>query len=374
MELKRDCRSFIGSYACDILKEEGYKDCGECRFYDAYKNRILIIKLGALGDILRATAILPALKERYKGCYIVWLVKENGKELLMNNPYVDKILGYSHDSLLALQQEYFDVLINLDADLPGTALAGTISAGERFGFYHDKDGLPSAFNKAAEYYLKAQLLDAAKKSNRKSTQEMFFEIAEIPYAKQDYILRLKEENIAFGKNFITEHNLINSRIIGIHIGAGGERWPSKAWAKEQVIDLIHLIKKEANAEVILFAGPQDAKEQEEIAQKLAKQGISIALTNPNNTLREFMAVVNECNIIVCGDSLALHTAAALKKRVIALFFCTPPWEIEDYGRITNLTSPLFEQNLFTDIYNLELVNSIKAEEVFNVIKQLLKTL
>ena len=59
------CRFFNEKYACDTLSSEGYKDCDECKFTQEYSKKILIIKLGAMGDVLRTTSILPALRKKY---------------------------------------------------------------------------------------------------------------------------------------------------------------------------------------------------------------------------------------------------------------------------------------------------------------------
>ena len=64
-EFKRDCKSFPGTYACEIMTAEGYKDCSECIFYEPIKKKILIIQFGAMGDVIRTTSIIPAIKEKY---------------------------------------------------------------------------------------------------------------------------------------------------------------------------------------------------------------------------------------------------------------------------------------------------------------------
>ncbi|MBI2660063.1 lipopolysaccharide heptosyltransferase I, partial [Candidatus Woesearchaeota archaeon] len=45
---------------------------------------ILVIKLGALGDVIRTTAILPGLKARYKSCRIDWVTKKGSSDFLQN--------------------------------------------------------------------------------------------------------------------------------------------------------------------------------------------------------------------------------------------------------------------------------------------------
>jgi heptosyltransferase-2 len=55
-------------------------------------------------------------------------------------------------------------------------------------------------------------------------------------------------------------------------------------------------------------------------------------TGHKNTPREFLSLLNLCDLVVTGDTLAMHAAVALKKKVIALFGPTSSSEIELYGR------------------------------------------
>jgi heptosyltransferase-2 len=63
-------------------------------------------------------------------------------------------------------------------------------------------------------------------------------------------------------------------------------------------------------------------------------------TGSNNTLREFFALVDVCDIMITGDTMALHAATALKKKVVCLFGPTSYNEIEDYGRIKKVIPDL----------------------------------
>ena len=99
------------------------------------------------------------------------------------------------------------------------------------------------------------------------------------------------------------------------------------------------------------------------------KGIRIYANNPKNTLKEFASLVSICKKIICSDSLALHISLALKKPVIGLFFCTPPDEIEGYGILKKIVSPMLEQFFpeRMDEYSEELTKSISAEEVLNAL-------
>ena len=50
---------------------------------------ILIIKLGAIGDVIRTTSILPGLKSKYDDCKIDWITKDESQDILKNNNKVD---------------------------------------------------------------------------------------------------------------------------------------------------------------------------------------------------------------------------------------------------------------------------------------------
>jgi heptosyltransferase-2 len=368
-EWKKDCKSFISRYPCDTLKANKYKSCNECRFYDPYSEKILIIKLGARGDVLRTTCILKPLRKKYSNPHITWLVKEESKPLLENNFLIDKILIYNQESILRLAFEKFDVVYCLEIDTPSTLLANLVNANKKYGYYFDKFGHTSAFNKPAESYLNKALSDHLKKL-KQTYQEMIFKVAEIPYNKEIYILNLTEKEKNFSKEFMKKHNLKETdKILGINMGSA-PRWPSKKWANEKILEFIKKVDKETNYKIILLCGPNEKRLQKKILNNLKKSKIKIITNNPDNTMKEFIATVNICDTIITSDTLTLHVAIALKKKIIALFFCTPPYEIEDHSLIKKITSPLLEKYMLSDELHEDLINSISVEEVLKTLKSI----
>jgi ADP-heptose:LPS heptosyltransferase len=326
--------------------------------------KILIIKLGAKGDVIRTLPILIGIKEKYPDSEIYWITKENIKSLVEKSPYIKKTFCLPYDYSI----KEFDILYNFDIENDATLLAKKISAKEKFGFYSEND-YPIAFNSGAEYYLNTIFDDEIKKTNKKSYQEMMFMASELKYKKQFHPLSLDEKSKKYALEFIELNNLQKDRLIGIHMGAS-PRWPSKVWAKERLIEFINKAKKE-NYEILLFGGPNEIKEHKEFSDLLKKQGIKIYLNEPTNTDLEFASLVNCCRVMVCSDSFALHISVALKRPTIGLFFCTSPDEVEDYGVLKKIVSPLiydfFPEKM--DQFNKELVNSISTEEVLRAIKQ-----
>ena len=361
----KKCRFFNEKYACDTLASEDYKSCEECKFVQEYSKKILIIKLGAIGDVLRTTSILNALKNKYgEDILIYWMANSESVDLLKNNHLIDKILPYNLENVLRVQQEKFDILFALEIDTPSTLLANLINADEKFGYFFN-NGATSCFNKSAEAYLETAFLNHIKLKNRKTYPELVFETCELSYNKEKPIFNLTQKEINFGNKFKLDNNLLKKeKIIGINIGSA-DRWASKFWNLKKIKELI---RKLDNYKIIILAGPNEIEKQKKLIIDMFHEGIFLIGNNPKNTLNEFAAIVNICDIIICVDSLILHLASSLDKNIIALFFSTPYWEIEDYGKLTKITSSLLEKFFLINDYIDELANSISIEDILKILQ------
>jgi heptosyltransferase-2 len=327
--------------------------------------KIAIVKLGADGDVLRTIPLANALKNNFPHSEITWIVKGEIGSLLEQQKSISKIIKLPFQT-----EEQFDALYNFDIDDQATSLADSINARKKYGF-SKKDGYLCTFNLGAEYYLNTIFDDQLKKDNKKTYQEMMFEVAELPASNLPYHIVLTSEDKQFAQNYLTKNNLLNKTIIGIHMGASS-RWPSKVWHEAQLINFVKLVKHN-HYEIILFGGPNEIKGHTTLISKLKEQHIIVHQNNPHNTKREFAALVSACNVIVCSDSLALHVSLGLGRKTIALFFCTSPNEVESYGLLTKLISPqlydFFPER--SDLYDISLVSSISSREVLKAVKDIL---
>src|ERR1043165_2267028 len=133
--LHTDCRHFRGDIPCKPHKEHGVH-CDGCEYYEPVRENILIIKLGAAGDVLRTTPILHALKKDHPEARIWWLTFS--PELVPSS--VDRILKWNTESLEIISALHFSRLINLDKDNYACALVSKIDATVKDGFLLDDLG------------------------------------------------------------------------------------------------------------------------------------------------------------------------------------------------------------------------------------------
>lgn len=322
--------------------------------------KILMIKLGALGDVLRTIPIAREIKSRFPDSEFTWITKPNAAGFLKRFDFIDAVLSTPPNSL-----ETYDYLYNFDIETEALALATSLHARNKFGFY-ESGGYPAAYNLGAEYYLNTLFDDELKKQNRRTYQEMMFDAADLPVSGEPLAISLTESEKLHAIQFAQDHHL-GDHVVGVHIGSS-PRWPSKSWHEDNFIELILLLKK-SGREVLLFAGHDDVEKQSRIVSVLKRENISIITNDPHNTLGEFAALLSLCENVVCNDSLALHLALGLGKKTVALFFCTSPDEVEGYGLLTKLVAPrlyeFFPEK--SDQYDDELVKSISVKEVISAL-------
>ena len=320
---------------------------------------ILIIKLGAKGDVVRTLSVLPAIKEKFPNSKITWVTKNSSSKILENHPLIDSIKTPPFST-----EKKFDILYNFDIEKEATDVAKQVSAEKKLGF-SEEFGYPISFNQGAEYYLNTLFDDDLKRENKKTYQEMMFSLAELEFKKQKPRIYLTENEKSYAQKFLQDNNLNPEDIVGIHMGSG-KRWPSKAWAPNKIKNLIIELNK-IGKNVLLFGGPDEIDTHKKLVGELKSEGIRMYKNNPNNTDREFFSLISLPSTIVCSDSFALHIALSFEKPTICLFFVTSPDEIEGYGILKKVVSPMLYDYFpeKSDQYSEELVNSISVSEVLS---------
>lgn len=266
--------------------------------------KILIIKLGysetldpemgkvvSLGDVVRCTVVLEALKQKYPNSCITWLVAPEAFPLIVDNPYLERVLVWDEFIPFALMREQFDMVVNLEKIHGICGLADMIQAWEKVGFRFDVvSGNYSAYERSlgATNYIQDK---ASGKKSHEIWQKVIVEMVGCEWREQEYSLGYKpkpKEKFQVGLNYQV-----------------GSKWPTKAMKKEK---------------------------WEELAVLLEKDQISFSWQQGMNNLYDYMDWIAGCDVLVTHDSLGVHLALAMKKSVIVLFGATSGEEIYYYGR------------------------------------------
>lgn len=303
--------------------------------------KLLIIKLGysetldpeisqvsSLGDVLRTTVIL----HHFRGCHVTWLVDAKAKPLLEKNPHIDRILPYDLTSVLQLQSERFDTVINFEK-VPGVcALADSIRAWRRFGFRFDEEtGTASAYDRCEQAFTLCQDPDL-KRTHGQPWQKLLLEAIGAQWTEQPYVL-------GYTPNVTVTHD------VGLN-HAVGSKWPTKAWPESN---------------------------WKQLADGLTSSDYSVTWQEGFDDLHTYIDWIQSCRTLITCDSLGLHIALALGKRVVVLYGPTNAFETYLYGRGAAIYAqgyeclPCFSPHCHQD---LPCMHSISPDTVLSTLEEL----
>lgn len=323
--LKTDCRFFRGDIPCKPHKLSGIhcvdKSGKTCPHYEPVTSQILIIKLGAIGDVIRTTPLLHKLKATYPSAKIWWLTLT--PEILPS--MVDEPLGFSLKNIIALRSLHFDILYNLDKDREACALAEQISASTKKGFRLQK-GIIAAADSAAEGKYLTGLFDDLSQTNTKSYPQEIFEICGFTFSGEKYILDHPKKTAAWK---IRKRR----KVIGLNPGCG-DRWTSRRWDDKNWIALARTLKKKGY-EVVLLGGEQE----DAVNKKMARA--SKAKYLGHFPLPKFIDLVDQCDLVVTGVTMAMHITIGLGKKIVLFnnIFNKNEFELYNLGMILQPEKP-----------------------------------
>lgn len=313
VQVNTDCIHFRGDIPCRPNKESGYL-CGDCPVYTPIRKRILIIKLGAIGDVIRTTPLLRKIRAEYPQAKITWLTHTPA---ILPKDEIEEILKFDLAAVLYLQNTAFDILYNLDKDKEACALHDTIRAEQKYG-YTLQTGVAFPSNELANHKYLTGIFDQISLSNKKSYVEEIFELCGWQFNYEEYIFDTHQD-----KGFTWD--LDHSRpLIGLNTGCG-DRWTTRLWSDEKWEELIGLLQQE-QYNVVLLGGEQEDARNNRLREATGATYLGYF------KLDQFINLMYQMDIIVTQVTMAMHIAIALQKPMILLNNIFNSHEFELYGR------------------------------------------
>lgn len=361
-----DCKRFTGYKPC-FPGTTCYKECVDP--HPKHK-RILIVNLDAMGAVVQTTAMLPAIKRKYPDSHISWITLKNAYRLLDNNPYLDAVYVWEPESWLILQEMEFDILYQTDKTRRSCAFGKTITAKEKLGFGLNKRGQIIPLNKEAEYSYILGLDDELKfKRNTKYGTEILQESLKLQFKRDDYVLKLSDEEHRYCTEYKKEHGLnAGSVIVGFNTGCS-YLYPNKKMTIDQHVALIERLHGKKGVQLVLVGGPEDTERNAEIVRRV---GNKVHSTPTTEGVRRGICYENICDVMITGDSFGMHVAIGLQKYVIAWFGLSCWSEIDLYDRGIKLIpeglhcAPCWKKQC---PYNLECIQMIDLDRIVTEVKR-----
>ena len=326
--IHRDCRHFRGDLPCKPHKLYGVI-CAGCPHYDPLKERILILKLAAAGDVIRTTPLLRRLRVEYPQAWITWVTEtpEVVPTRAVDSSGADEVLRWGHDASLIAEQTPWDWVIVLDKDRAACALGDRVPATRRSGYALAEDGRPAPLNDAAYAKFLTGIDDNLNRANRLSYPQEIFRICDFEWQGEEYVLDpCLEQQLPTG--------IPKERpLVGLNTGCA-PRWKTRLWPEPHWTELAKRLRKEGFG-VLLLGGPIEHEKNQRIA------AASGAIYLGHFPLRQFIRLVGEIDVMVTAVTMAMHLAIGLGKRLVLFnnIFNSHEFELYDRGEIIEPSPP-----------------------------------
>jgi len=275
--------------------------------------KIVIIKIGAIGDVLMSTPLVRSIKKKFPESKLIYVVGRWSKEILEGNQYTDKIISFNDDIIWKRKISEIINLINIvrreKADL-GFILDRHYFA-SLFGFFcgikfrvgYDRNGAGFANNANVKY-------DPVRHEIEYNL-DLLHKVQPGEYLDKSMEVFLDYDDDNFADDFIKKHGLNNNLLLGVMAGGAqnpGQTMYIRRWPIDHYIELIdRLYDCFLNMNVLLFGGPSDREVNNEIIDKCKVKPINTA---GELTVKQSIALMKKCSLFITHDSGPMHMAAA----------------------------------------------------------------
>jgi lipopolysaccharide heptosyltransferase II len=343
-------------------------------YEETLKNfKVLIIKLGSMGDVILSSAAIRAIKEKFGVNYKVTLLTSvECKEVLMGCPYIDELLVADFKNkdkgvkgLLRLgsilRKHNFDIVIDLQNNRKSHILSGLSMALNRYGYD----------NKKLSFFLNHRIKDEKPLMDPVTHQFRILNMLGIELRSAALELWPSDEDYSYVDKLLEGEWLSSSqKLIGLNIAASS-RWLTKNWPLENIARFCEEMSRKEIRVVLTGA-------QADIGRATALMGLCKTAKPINacgrTTINQLACLIKKCSVYISADSAPLHVAAAGNVPVIALFGPTDPGR--HMSRVKDAVvikkdlecSPCYKSKCRT----AKCMSLISAEEVLDAVNRLLK--
>ena len=343
--------------------------------------RIVIFKIGAIGDVLMSTPFVRRGRESYPDAKITYVVGNWSAPVLAGSPFIDEIIAFD-DSILWGKKwsgilQLLRTMRSLHADLGFVldrhyfAALFAFFGGIRYRVGFDRNGEGFANNTNVPYGPIRHEIEY----NLDLLRVLGHQIDD---AKMEVFL--SKEDITFADRYLEKHHLRTELCIGIMPGGAknpGQEMLIRRWPLDYYQKFLQRAATDLpNSVFLLFGGPKDRTTNEVLCAELPQRAYNTA---GEATIKQSMALMRRCSVFVTHDSGPMHMAAAGGVPVISIFGPVHPerkaprgkehryiWKPDKEGALCD-NEGVFPKS----VTELPCMRAVTPEEVFRALKDVL---
>lgn len=286
-------------------------------------DRILIVLLGAIGDVVRALPLANRLRAGYPRAHIAWAVEPRAAPILTGHPALDEVLVFERRGgaralarfLRRVRRERFDLSLDLQRHAKSGLVSFASGAPVRIGF-HRRNA------KELNWLWNTHTIEPVEPRGWKLEQYLrFATLLELPDSAPSFDIRLSADEEARTANLLAT---LRRPFAALFLGS---TWESRLWFPEGFATVADELDRLGLDTVLL--GGDDVTEIAAEVRRLAR--VAPLDLSAKTTLRESYGILARARVAVGPDSGPMHLAAAAGTPVVSLWGATTPARSAPYG-------------------------------------------
>jgi lipopolysaccharide heptosyltransferase II len=302
---------------------------------------ILVMRYRFIGDTILTVPFLRNLRRAEPDARIAWMVAPGSAEVVAGIPYVDELIYWDPVTIHAdsrgthrtiadkiafvreLRRRHFDKVYLLKRSLSSAIMAVLAGVPERVGF--DTEGRGILLTRRVPY------------RNDRHEVENFLDVLRadgVPVADDYLEAWLSPAEERFAADFLADQRVRPGELLfGIHPFAANQ---ARTWHEDNFVSLANLLQKTYHGRIVLFGGERERSSS--FRERIAPAPVMVVGTT---RLRQTMALLARCSLLVCNDSGIMHLGAALGVPLVAIFGPQSPVKFGPWGKNCRLLYEAF---------------------------------
>lgn len=289
--------------------------------------KILIIQNKRIGDVLLASIIPNNIKKRYPQSEVTFFCYDNAAPVLEQNPNIDRIIAVKEKELkkiknllkyaALIRKENYDLIIDPYVKFQSQVLSLLSGAKQRVSY--QKKTLPFAYTKQIPI-LKDKVSEYGKAIDDRLNLVTSIDhtIATDPYPRL-FLLPSEVEN---GRQILSKVDPSRKTLM---IGVLGSN-ASKSLPIDYTVEIINFIISNYDLNILFNYIPSQREIVDEILSKIKKSD-KVYPEIIGKNIREFVQIMNHCDLLIANEGGSVHIAKALKKATFTIF---SPYIVKDF--------------------------------------------
>ncbi len=285
--------------------------------------KILIVQPSRMGDIIFALPAVTQIKKKYPNVHISWIADERCADIIKDNPLIDNLIVFdrTHITLSYLKQMYKKLRaekFDLSIDFHGLFKSAFIvkMAGAKFKLASSSTNGMREFSWLFSKEIKPESINTHCIERHLAVAKYLG--CNVDINNLDYNLQVDDKYILEVKEILQKENVdLNKKIVLIHPGGG---WISRRWQSEKFAQIIDLINKNYDINVILIGGKEGGASEKGLDEEIISLSKTKKIKNLTGklTLKQLMAIFTIANLFLANEAGPMHIATALKVPAVAI--------------------------------------------------------